>query len=98
MTNNEKESIKWKAHTFRDSKTVFFCSDQLYLVKDTGTGISGGYTDKGTPDTDKDTCLRTHHRTRTHIRINPYPSWRVRMSGVAENRYFDYYTKKPTIQ
>ena len=70
----------------------------MRLVKDMGKGIPGGYTDKGTTDTDKDTCLCTHHQTRTLIRINPYPSWWVCMSGVAEKRFSDYYTKKPTIQ
>jgi len=33
-----------------------------------GMGISGGYTDKGTPGTDKDTYIYIRHHTHTHIR------------------------------
>ena len=51
---------------------------------DTGPGIPGGYTDRGTPDTDTDTdfCIRCHTCTptrHTHTHNGGYVSWK---SGV----------------
>jgi hypothetical protein len=40
----------------------------MLVVIDTGPGIPGGYTDRGTTDTDTDTDFCIRHQTRTPIR------------------------------